>query len=202
MEIGANNTTNNGCCIAVCLKKTGDRLKDFGFYAGCAMVAVVFAVVHPIFGLLGSIGCLLHTAYQVLCLNYHWRHTREKNEDGKLIPGTELTEAFKDDNITRNNYTRKDGSFEAKDIERLEHEKQRIHHLDQIFSSLKFARGLAKLMIPFYGIYWAYSTELGGRNASISSRNNFKNEDWDYYSATDKIDHHLNILKKPTTEEN
>ncbi len=195
------NNNVKPCCIGKCLKKTGKILKNTGIYAGLAIAAVIFVVVHPIIGLLGSIGSLFAAAYHGISLNYHWRHTREKDENGKLIPGTQLVQIAGNEDVECN-YNVKKGEFKASDIERLEHEKQRIYHVEQLNSSLKYARGLAKLTIPIIGLIWAGFTEMGAGGSMPESdcddcMGSGKGKHWPHMSDKEKIEHHLNILKNP-----
>lgn len=191
-----NNNKVNSCCLDKCLKKTGKILKNTGIYAGLTIAAVIFVVVHPIIGAFGSIGSLFAAAYHGISINYHWRHSREKDKNGELIPNTQLLQ-LSGNNEVKCNYSLKKGEFQTSDIERLEHEKQRIYHVEQLNSSLKFARGLAKIIIPFIGLIWAGFTEIGAGGSMMNDCNCTGNDHWGHLSDKEKVDHHLNILKKP-----
>lgn len=126
--------------------KSFEDFKDKLVFGGYITAGVVVAIAGPIIGPLGSLGSLFSAAYHGICLNYHWRHTAEKDDDGNLISGTELNQ------ISWKN-------LEKKDRDGLEHESKRLDHEEKLESSLKFARGFAKCTIPVIGLIWAFYTE-------------------------------------------
>ena len=172
------------------MSSTVETIKTSALYFGGAVAALVFMVAHPIIGPLGSLGCLFAAAYHGILLNYHWRHTREKDKDGNLIDGTDLLhqEAAKD-------YTKQDAKFEQSDLTRLEHEVQRCYHEQALFESLKWARGLAKCTIPVVGPIWAFKTEVEAGGA-IEEMGYGCNDDWDHITREDMLKIYIGKLKQ------
>lgn len=126
-----------------------ERLKQVGKFIGGTIAALVIAVAHPILGPLGAIACLFGAAYHGILLNYHWKHTRAEDRNKKLIPGTDIASAC-----------RGIESYQSKDLPRLEHELQRLNSLEELKSSLKWARGFAKGTLPIIGPVWAFFSEI------------------------------------------
>jgi hypothetical protein len=110
-------------------------------------------VAHPIIGAAGSIGCLFAAAYHGVLSNHHWRHTREKDEKGNLIPGTELHLGGENKPI----YMNKDATFKSSDLIRLQNEVKRVYHSKKAAKYLDWARGLGKYAVPLIGPIWALS---------------------------------------------
>ncbi|MDF2549224.1 MAG: hypothetical protein K0S07_291 [Chlamydiales bacterium] len=125
---------------------------------GFAVAAVALSVIGP----LGSLGCLFAAAYHGCSLNYHSRHSREKDSQGHFIQGTELNGATD----VKKDYMCKTAQFTQQDLPRLKHELQRLRHQDAMFSYLKWARGLAKCAIPVAGTIWAIKSEVDGAGGS------------------------------------
>ncbi|MBA3238676.1 MAG: hypothetical protein H0T62_10075 [Parachlamydiaceae bacterium] len=161
-----NNNNNNNNYEPVRIIEQAPACCDFGriaeavwdttisvtTFVGVVIAAAVFAVAHPIIGPLGSLGCLIKAAYDGLLLNYHWRHSGQKDEKGELIPGTEV-------NIGRS-YRDPDTAFKPSDLERLQHEVERVYYLKSVQSDLQWARGLFKCTIPVAGPIWAFLSEM------------------------------------------
>lgn len=173
-----NNKTNN-------FQNFIDGTKKVGETVGGVLTAVIFAVAHPIIGPLGSLGCLFSAAYHGLALNYHWRHTREKDESGNYIDGTSLI-----NQATKNPYSNSNPGYTQKDLPRLEHEKERLYHQNAAADSLKWARGLAKCTIPIVGPFWALISELsaGGSVAMCD-------EEQQRMTGEQKLELHISNLK-------
>lgn len=172
------------------LEKFKMGLKKAGQVALGALAFIVVAVAHPILGPIGSLGCLFSAAYHGLAMNYHWRHSREKDEQGKYIAGTALiNQSLKDP------YSNKNPGYTKKDLPRLEHEKQRLFHQRGAEESLKWARGLAKASIPIAGPFWAFLTEMdSGGSAPIGCDG--CGDHFDHETLESRLAQHLNKLKE------
>lgn len=174
-----------------CLETCGKALKNAGTFAGGVILTAVFVVAHPIIGPLGSIGFLFKAAYHGVLLNYHWRHSRENNEKGNLIPGTELNQMGAGN---EKNYMNKHAKFNSHDLSRLQHEVQRLYHLKAAEDSLKWSRGLAKCIIPILGPIWALSSEIN-TGGSIEFRCCCI-DDWHHLTPEEMLEKHISKLTK------
>lgn len=164
--------------------------KNMGIFVGTAAAIAVFAVAHPIIGPLGSLGSLCSAAYHGVLLNYHWRHSREKDENGNLIPGTELNHQGAK---SEKNYTNPNAKFNGDDLARLQNEVQRLYHLKAAGESLKWARGLAKCTIPIIGLVWAVFSEINA-GGSIAMECEGCNSHWDHLTPEEMLKMHINKL--------
>lgn len=133
--------------------------------AGAACAVTTFMVAYRIIGPIASIACIGKAAYHGISLNYHWRHSREKDGEGKFISGTELNNLPIND---EKNYLNRNAKFNENDLDRLQHERERLRNLHACEGSLKWSRGFALLAIegPFMAIYNELSE---GGSADITS---------------------------------
>lgn len=165
-----------------------------------ALALVVFAIAHPIIGPLGSLGFLLSAAYHGIALNYHYRHSSEKDKDGKVISGTELT-----NQPLKNPYLNENPGYTKEDLHRLEHESQRLYHNEVALDNLKWAGLLARCTIPIVGPLWAWiSKTLMDIDEAESDpdywyRMSPHSRDWSWEDLTseEQLRHHISNLKYP-----
>lgn len=129
--------------------------------------------------------CLPHG----LALNYHWRHSREKDENGDFIDGTALINQY-----SKNPYSNKNPGYTEKDLPRLEHEEKRLYHENEALECLKWARGLAKCTIPVVGPIWALFTESYAGGSMAMGCDGCMNH-WDHETPEEKLQHHISLLK-------
>ena len=174
-----------------CFQACSETIKDALSVAVGVLAAVVFAVAHPIIGPVGSLACLLTAAYHGVLLNYHWRHSREKDDKGNLIPGTELNQL---ETKNEKNYMNRDAQFKSSDLIRLQNEVQRLYHLKEAEDSLKWARGLAKCAIPVAGPIWAFFSELRmGGSMEINCCG--CRDDWHHLTPEEMLERQIAQLK-------
>jgi hypothetical protein len=138
-----------------------NKISDFAGAVAFGIAAIIFGVAHPIIGPLGALGCLIKAAYDGILLNYHWRHSREKDVNGELIEGTEF-------NMSRTNFRDRNSVFKESDLERLQHEVDRLYYLNAVTDDLRWARGLAKCTIPILGLLWVFTTEASSTGSLAS----------------------------------
>ncbi len=164
--------------------------KSIGTLAGGACAALTFTVAFRIIGPLASIACLSKAAYHGLRLNYHWRHSREKNANGNSIQGTELNVLPEGD---EKNYLNRDAKFNANDLERLQQEVQRLYNVKAALKSLKWSRGFAISSFegPFMALY--YEMDEGG---SVGVSGCQCNDQWHHYTPEEMLEYHINTLKR------
>lgn len=171
------------------IRTFSEDLKNGAKSVCTGLAAVILIVAHPIIGPLGSIACLFAAFYHGLALNYHWRQSCKKNENGKLIRGTAIL-----NETLKNPYKNKNPQYTQKDLPRLEHESKRLHHENAAKMMLKWARGLAKCTIPVVGPLWALATEIE-TNGSIEMGCTGCNAHWDHETPEEKLQRHISLLR-------
>lgn len=119
--------------------------------AVCVAGLAIFAITHPVIGILAQPILGIKAIAHVIFLNYHWHQS--KNDQGVALCNDYQEKS------ERPKYMNKMEKFEAKDLTRLEHEEKRIESRDQLFKTLKWMKGLAKCIIPIVGLLWAYTSE-------------------------------------------
>jgi hypothetical protein len=181
-------STHKSTCLSQSLEGATYAVRSAAF-----MIALtVFAVAHPILGPLGSIACLFAAAYHRVCINYHLSRTREKDQKGNFIPGTEINKSKA--------YTNKETNYTINDIFKLRHEKERLYHVAALDGCLLLARILAKCTIPIIGPIWALNSEtrsIDNRANYECSPDNINYCDWRFSNEQQQLSAHIYKLEHP-----
>lgn len=168
----------------------GSDVKFMAEYGAKGVGFLCLIVAHRILGPLATIGYLGHSAYHGLRLNYHWRHSREKNAEGHLIEGTEINQLPADD---EKNYMNRNARFNSSDIKRLQHEVERIYSTKVALESIKWARGHA--LCTLVGPFSAFVSEMG-EGGSVELPSCGCGDYWHHISPEEMLDFHINALKR------
>lgn len=156
---------------------------------GKGVVIASCLVAYRIIGPLASFGYLSKAAYHGLRLNYHWRHSRAKNERGELIPGTELNQLSLA--LGEKNYMNRDAKFNPEDLVRLQQERLRIKNQKAAIDALKWSRGFALCAIE--GPLTALISEMDqGGSVEIGCCN--CGDIWHHYTPEEMLEHHITLL--------
>lgn len=137
---------------------------------------LLFPVAHSVIGAFGAVGCLCMASYHCVFTYYHWRHTRERDSNGNLIPETEVMRSAGSRKKPSKNYKKEDGTFESKDLVRLQNEVDRLYHLKKLDICLREARTFAKCIIPLFGPAWVEATETGYRTCCTHARSDCRDD--------------------------
>ncbi len=168
-----------------------DKSKSLGLSAGKAAIVLSSLVAYRIIGPVASSYYGGKAAYHGLRVNYHWRHSREKDANGELIPGTELNVLSRALGVK--NYMNREAQFKPEDISRLKQELKRIDNLKEALESLKWCRGFA--ICALVGPFVALMSEMDeGGSVEIGCCN--CGDPFHHSSPEEMVEYHINKLKR------
>lgn len=144
-----------------------------------------FVLLHPIIGLVAQPILAIKAIYHRIVIQYHSYHS--KNDD--------YISLYKDfDENGRIKYLDANASFAVEDLVLLQNEQKRLEHVEKLNDTLKKMRGLAKCIIPVFGLVWAASTELRGNGSMPMACSNCENHE-SHWTQEDAVKHHIQKIK-------
>lgn len=162
-----------------CLQSTGSCVSSCVTGTGWCVAGVVGFAASPIIGVVGAPFQLLKALYHYLQRNKH--QDLAKNESGN---------AFN----PQASYMQKNALLGVKDLTGLQHELAGIKEEKSMYEALKWARGLAKCILPYIGAIWALCTEIN-TNGSIALGCEGCGRHDDHWSKEDALRHHIQRLE-------
>ena len=162
-------------------KSLGDNLINAGYIALASPVIAAAVVAAPVIGLLAQPILAIQALYYAISQTFHYNKTKDKHGitlSGDIDPLT---------NVPR--YMDWDMKFDAIDLTRLKHERDRLKAREGLSNTWVSVKEFAKLMIPIFGLKWHFQAEKEKINNSNSKFDPIK-----IYDDLAAIEHHIKLL--------